>query len=153
MHKKSFTKLLALTLSAAVTLSLAACNAGKTNESAHADELAGAIVEVTEVPQTEIGEGETRFSFEIVDVNGASSFYLVSTDETMVGAALLEVGLIAGEESEYGLYVKTVAGTTLDYVKDGKYWAFYVDDEYAVSGVDTTEIDPSSVYSFRAESA
>ena len=35
--------------------------------------------------------------------------------------------------------------------KDGKYWAFYVNGEYAVSGVDTTEITEGGLYEFRAE--
>ena len=61
------------------------------------------------------------------------------------------MGLISGEDGAYGMYVKNVNGTTLDYDKDGKYWAFYINDEYAVSGVDKTKIDESAKYSFRAE--
>ena len=45
------------------------------------------------------------------------------------------MGLIAGEDSDYGLYVKTVNGVTVDYDTDGKYWAFYVDGEYAATDV------------------
>ena len=63
----------------------------------------------------------------------------------------MELGLISGEESQYGLYVKTVNGITLDYDKDGKYWAFYIGGEYAVTGVDTTEITAGSTYTFKAE--
>lgn len=50
---------------------------------------------------------------------------------TTVGKALLDQGVIAGEDSSYGLYVKTVNGTTLDYDTDGMYWAFYINGEYA----------------------
>jgi hypothetical protein len=63
----------------------------------------------------------------------------------------MKVGLISGEDSDYGLYVKTVNGVTLDFDTDGKYWAFYVNGEYAVSGVDTTEITEGGLYEFRAE--
>ena len=59
--------------------------------------------------------------------------------------------LIAGEEGAYGLYVKTVNGITADYDKDQTYWAFYIDGEYAVSGVDTTDIVESSVYTLKVE--
>jgi hypothetical protein len=76
---------------------------------------------------------------------------LVKTDKTTVGAALLEVELIAGEDSQYGLYVKTVNGITLDYDKDGKYWAFYIDGEMAMSGVDSTDIAEGATYEFKAE--
>ena len=70
-----------------------------------------------------------------------------------MGEALIEEELIAGEEGPYGLYVKTVNGITLDYDKDGKYWSFYVGEDYAITGVDQTEITDGAVYSFKAESA
>ena len=103
------------------------------------------------VISTAIGEGATVFAFQAVMPDGTVKAYDVHTDEETVGAALLAVGLIAGEDSAYGLYVKTVDGVTLDYNTDGKYWAFYVDGEYAVSGVDTTTITPGATYAFQAE--
>ena len=68
-----------------------------------------------------------------------------------IGAALLALGLSAGEDSEYGLYVMTVNGGSVDYDKDGKYWAFYVDGEYAATGVDSTEMSACETYTFKAE--
>lgn len=97
------------------------------------------------------GEGSTEFTFTVVDTEGNETQATIKTDKATVGEALLELGLIAGEDSDYGLYVKTVNGTTLDYDTDGKYWAFYVDGEYALTGVDSTEITAGSVYSFKAE--
>jgi len=105
-------------------------------------------------PSTEAtvkGEGNTVFSFTVVDPDGKETAYEIHTDKTVVGEALLDVHLIAGEESEYGLYVKTVDGITLDYDADGKYWAFYVNGEYAMSGVDTTEIKEGETYMFKAQ--
>ena len=61
------------------------------------------------------------------------------------------INLIAGEQGDYGLYVKTVNGITVDFDKDGKYWAFYVGGEYAMSGVDSTEITAGSTYAFKVE--
>lgn len=101
---------------------------------------------------TTVGEGETEFAFEVVLEDGSTTLYHVMTDQTTVGAALLELGLIAGDDSEYGLYVKTVNDVTLDYDADGKYWAFYIDGEYATTGVDATDIVPGSAYAFKAES-
>lgn len=106
----------------------------------------------TEAAATEVGEGSTSFAFQVTFADGSQQDYTVKTDSTVVGEALQDAGLIAGEESEYGLYVKTVAGQTLDYDADGMYWAFYVNGEYATSGVDTTNIDAGSTYEFRAES-
>ena len=96
-------------------------------------------------------EGETSFAFYVVDAEGNQKAYLVSTNETTVGAALLGCGLIAGDEGAYGLYVKTVDGTTLDYDKDGKYWAFYTGNEMSPVGVDAVEITAGASYSFKAE--
>lgn len=100
---------------------------------------------------TSIGEGERSFSFAVVFSDGTSKAYTVHTNETIVGDALVGVGLVSGEEGQFGLYVKTIDGVTLDYDKDGKYWAFYVDGKYAPKGVDQTEIEEGKVYSFKAE--
>ena len=56
-----------------------------------------------------------------------------------------------GERFAALIYVKTVNGVTLDYDKDGKYWAFYVNGEYAQTGVDSTDITAGAEYSFKAE--
>lgn len=72
--------------------------------------------------------------------------FTVNTDKDTVGDALLEHGLIDGEEGEYGLYVKVVNGMTADYDVDQSYWAFYIDGEYAMTGVDQTEITEGATY-------
>ena len=86
-----------------------------------------------------------------MDKDGNETQFEIHTDKETVGEALAELGLIAGEESEYGLFVKSVNGITADYDKDGVYWAFYVNGEYASSGVDTTPIAEGESYSFKVE--
>lgn len=109
-------------------------------------------VQVTEAGQSNVlGEGATQFVFTVVDKDGNETNFEIHTDKEIVGEALLELELIAGEESEYGLYVKTVNGITADYDTDGTYWAFYVNGEYATSGVDTTAIDEGAAYAFKVE--
>lgn len=95
-----------------------------------------------------LGEGATVFQFSVVDLEGNESKFEIHTDETTVGAALLKEGLIEGEEGPYGLYVKVVNGITAIYEEDGSYWAFYENDQYGLTGVDLTDIDPSVAYSF-----
>ena len=111
----------------------------------------------TDVPDTavsgdavSVGEGDTRFILE-VDGGDKKTVYDVKTDEKTVGDALQELGLIEGEEAEYGLYVKTVDGITADFDADGTYWAFYANGEYALTGADMTDIVPGTVYSFVRE--
>lgn len=72
--------------------------------------------------------------------------FTIKTDKDTVGAALLEHNLIAGEESQYGLYVKVVNGMTADYDVDQSYWAFYINGEYAMTGVDSTTITEGVIY-------
>ena len=87
-----------------------------------------------------LGEGQTKFIFVVVDKDGNETNFEIYTDKETVGDALLEVDLIAGEEREYGLYVKTVNGITADYDADQTYWAFYVNGKYATAGVDSTAV-------------
>lgn len=96
----------------------------------------------------EKGEGKTAFNFEVTDLDGKTTKFLVKTDKTIVGDALTELGLIAGEPGAYGLYVKTVNGISAVYETDNAYWAFYTNGEYATKGVDQTEIDPTATYAF-----
>lgn len=103
--------------------------------------------------ETILGEGSTIFKFNVVDFDGNETKYEIHTDKKMVGDALLELELIEGEPGAYGLYVKSVNGITADYDKDKAYWAFYVNDSYAMSGVDTTEIKEGEVYTFKVEKA
>lgn len=98
-----------------------------------------------------LGEGDTKFFFTVVDQDGKEEKFEIHTSKKTVGEALIELDLIQGEDSEYGLYVKTVNGITVDFDKDGKYWAFYVGDEYASKGVELTEIVEGESYSFRVE--
>ncbi len=98
---------------------------------------------------TVLGEGKVAFNFSVVDKDGNETKFEIHTDKTTVGDALFEHALIEGEESEYGLYVKKVNGILADYDVDQTYWGFYVNGEYAMSGVDTTNIEEGKNYSLK----
>lgn len=100
---------------------------------------------------TVVGEGETQFTFKVVDKDGKETVFTVNTDKKTVGEALQALELIEGEEGDYGLYVKKVNGILADYDVDQTYWAFYVNGEYAMSGADVTEIEDGAEYSFKIE--
>ena len=59
---------------------------------------------------------------------------------------LEENGLVSGDESEYGLYVKSVNGIAADYDADGYYWALSKTGEYLMTGVDDTLIADGEQY-------
>ena len=98
-----------------------------------------------------LGEGQTMFLFTVVDKDGNETNFEIHTDKETVGEALLDLELIAGEDGEFGLYVKEVNGIIADYDVDQTYWAFYVDGEYAMSGVDATTIEEGKTYAFKVE--
>ena len=95
-----------------------------------------------------VGEGKNSFEFSVKYEDGKTEKCTVKTDKKFVGEALIENGIITGEDGKYGLYVKTVNGEYADFDESGTYWAFYVNGEYANSGVDTTEIRNGEKYSF-----
>ena len=91
------------------------------------------------------------FTVIVVDLEGKETTYEITTTEATVGAALMAEELLAGEDGPYGLYIKEVAGIPLDWDTDGKYWAVYVDGEYALSGVDSLAVTEGTVYTFKPE--
>ena len=126
-------------------------NVSEEEANAHTDERTQEAGSDTQSEVSVLGTGSTEFSLTVVDQEGIETPFEIHTDKQTVGEALLELGLIDGDESEYGLYVKTVNGITVDYDTDGAYWAFYVNGEYASSGVDSTEIAEGESYSFKVE--
>ena len=56
--------------------------------------------------------GDKAYTLTVVDAAGNETVHELQTDEEMLGAALLNEGLIEGDDSEYGLFVNTVDGIT-----------------------------------------
>ena len=100
---------------------------------------------------TEAPVAKKAFTFIVVDKEGNETTFNISTDKATVGEALLAEGLIEGEPGAYGLYVKKVNGIVADYDIDQTYWAFYINDEYAFTGVDATPVEEGATYSFKVE--
>ena len=100
---------------------------------------------------SELGSGKTSFKLTTDDYSGNEYIFTINTDKATVGEALSELDFIQGEKGPYGLFIKTVNGITADYEKDGAYWAFYIDGEYASKSADQTEINPQSEYSLKIE--
>ena len=163
MQKKCMKKLLSLILSTmlivAMAFSMTACggNNAETPNTEGQSQVGGSeqgtqtgdVENDTQEDGTVLGEGATVFTFVVVDGEGNEKTFEIHTDKTTVGEALLELELIEGEDSAYGLYVKTVNGITADYDVDQTYWAFYINDEMAMTGVDSTDVEAGATYSFK----
>lgn len=152
MKRNGFLKLLSFILCtvliAATALFAAGCgNDAQNGAPDNGDSGSGGVT----AELTDIGEGATEFTFIVVDPDRTTKAYNVHTDEETVGAALIGLDLIQGEDSTYGFIVNTVDGITLDFEKDGLYWAFYINDNYATDYVDRTAIKAGSTYSLKAD--
>lgn len=134
-------KWIAWILTLVMVLCLAACSDGQ------AGQTEAPKTEPYEIEATELGEGKVSFHLTVVDLDGKATVFDIHTDKSTVGEALQELELIDGSVEEYGLYVTTVNGLVADWDKDGTYWAFYIDDQYALTGVDSTEISETASYS------
>ena len=134
--KKTIQSTVSIILSLMFVVCLVSChNAPKT----------GVWENATYTEDTELGQGSKTVVVEVKAEDQTVTF-TVKTDKDTVGAALLEHELIVGEESAYGMYIKVVNGITADYDEDQTYWAFYINGEYAMTGVDSTEITEGVTY-------
>jgi hypothetical protein len=99
----------------------------------------------TYLQDTEFGEGAKTVTVE-VKVEEQTVTFTINTDKKTVGEALVENKLVEGDQGAYGLYIKKVNGITADYDIDQSYWAFYINGEMAMTGVDSTDIDENAIY-------
>lgn len=90
----------------------------------------------------------TAVSFKVIvtDLEGNETAFEYTSSAASVGESLVAEGLIEGHETEYGLYIDTVNGITADWDADQTYWAFYINGEYATTGIDGTEIVADTTY-------
>ena len=157
MKMKRLKKNLCLTLCivsvAVMTFSMQGCTSSENNTTVqNVDATTVQNVDATNVQNIEattVGEGENNFP--LLVIGDSERAFDVRTDENMVGKALLGLGLISGENGPYGLFINTVDGETVDFNKDNKYWAFYINGEYAVTGVDKTKIQNGTTYMLKVE--
>ena len=105
----------------------------------------GVWATATYLADKEFGTGAKTVQVE-VKAQGQSVTFTIHTDKATLGEALLEHGLIAGEESAYGLYVKVVNGITADYDVDRSYWSFSKGGEEMMTGVDGTAFADGEAY-------
>ena len=140
--KKTLTTITSIVLCLSFLLTLCACGQKIDAE--------GLWQNATYRSDKEFGKGAKTATIEIVTEEKTVTITL-KTDEEILGTALIAEKLIGGEEGAYGLYVKEVNGVVADYNVDQTYWAFYIDGEFALTGVDTTPIEEGKIYKLSKE--
>lgn len=151
-------KLIVLTMVLALLIAvfISACSTSDDTTSENDTTSADDTTSVDDAASTDDGsaDGGTEsddlmsISVSVTHADGSETSFSYTTGEEFLGDALVSEGLIAGDESDYGLYVTEVDGETANWDDDGAYWAFYENGEYAMQGVDTTPITDGGEYSF-----
>lgn len=133
------TKAAALICLILVTVMLfAACNTNKVDAE-------GRWADAIYLNDTEFGEGSKTVNVTVKAGDDEITF-TIHSDERYLGDALLEHGLIDGDQGEFGLYVKKVNGILADYDIDKTYWGFYKSGEMMMVGVSGAEFADGDSY-------
>ena len=85
--------------------------------------------------------GSKAYTVTVVHADGTEKVFSYTTDAEFLGDALLAEGLIAGEDGPYGLTLLTVDGEDAIWDVHNAYWALFVGEEYAVTGISTTPVN------------
>ena len=90
-------------------------------------------------------EGGKSFTVTVVHADGSEKTFTYTTDEEMLGAFLEAEGLIESQGADDGMF-HTVDGEKADWNENKSYWAFYLGEEYATTGIYTTPITDGAAY-------
>ena len=93
----------------------------------------------------EVQEGGKDITVIVVHGDKTEKTVSYSTDAEMLGAFLEEKGLINAEGADPGMF-HTVDGEKADWNENQSYWAFYIGEEYAMTGIYDTPIVDGTVY-------
>lgn len=96
-------------------------------------------------PQSE--QGSKIITVTVDHLEGEDKTFALHTDAEYLRGALDEEKLIAGTESEYGLYVLTVDGETADESQQ-QWWGFTVNGEFGMYGVDEQVVSDGDTFAF-----
>ena len=91
-------------------------------------------------------DGLMEFTVTVIHADGSSKEFAYQTAEKFVGKVLVDNGLIKGNDGPYGMEITEVDGEKAVYNEDKAYWAIFVGDEYALTGIDSTPVEDGGVY-------
>lgn len=135
-------KFLALLLIATIFFCLAGCQA--------TDTPAEQETTASNAEYEEKGTGNNSFYLDVAFEKDEKHF-LIKTNKTTVGDALIELKMIEGEQGKWGVYISSVCGENHKYETDGSYWAFYAGGQYASKSVELTDIENGHIYALKVE--
>ncbi len=100
----------------------------------------------TETPQNSDAANTLTVTVDVIGSDGKTTTFTIETAAETLRGALEQENLVKGEEGPYGLYIKEVNGESAVYETDGAYWAVYIGEETAMSGVDEIKLTDGALY-------
>ena len=107
--------------------------------------LVAAFALIYAMTRPETNVGDKTITVEIISADGTSKEFEINTDAEFLRGALEEKDLVAGDESEFGLFVKTVDGYTANEANQ-EWWCFTKGGEQLFTGIDTRPIADGEHY-------
>ena len=154
---KNKKRILALIAAVLMIFTLAACTQNETpkNDADASDssivtdasgaELTGVWKGASYTEDKSFGEGAKTITVKVT-ADERSVTFTIKTDKDNLGDALLEHGLVEGEDGAYGLYIKKVNGILADYNVDKSYWGISKSGEDLMTGADGEKISGGESY-------
>ena len=95
------------------------------------------------IPATqEVGKGAKTFTMKVTDAEKKDYEITIHTDKKTVGEALTENKLADISDG----FLTAILGMEASWEKDQAYWAFYINGEFAMTGVNDTDIEDGQNY-------
>jgi hypothetical protein len=94
---------------------------------------------------TGAAEAKKSFTVTVVHADKTEKEFTYETGETKLGAFLEAEGLIDSKGADAGMF-HTVDGEKADWNENQSYWALYIGEEYAMTGIYDTDITDGSSY-------
>lgn len=139
--------------SASVISSPGESSVASSNEASAPEEPdAGLWSGATYTADTEIGAGAHSVLI-TVTIDGKSVVITVKSDKDNLAEMLVDAGLVEGDESEYGLYIKRVNGVLADYSVDQSYWSLLQNGTPTAVGVSSITVNDGDAYELMYVSA
>ena len=106
----------------------------------------GLMVGIWMATRPETQEGSKGYTVTVVHKDGTAKNFAYRTDAPYLAEALLEEGLVSGEDSQYGLTIITVDGEAAVWATDNAYWAIWIGEEMAMTGASETPVYDGSTF-------
>lgn len=104
------------------------------------------LIGVFALTRPETHKGDKHFTVIVVHSDGTEKSFDCYTDEEFLDKALLAEGVITGHEDQYGLVIDSADGEEAIWERDSAYWALYIGQDYATTGISQTPVEDGVTY-------